>query len=142
MVLTTRMFAISIVLHCLILVSFFVEIVSSISLDVGTAATITLTLVGIMGWLKGFFSKHVDDMAYCAGAGVAGVLFTIAALWIKWAIDNPVREPPPFGLFIEDLLRRDPLWVVAPLIAIAVFASVGVLVGRRFHEWFSKERTE
>ncbi len=138
----TRTFAISIILHSLILVSFFVEIVTAISLDVGTAGAITLALVGIMGWVKGFFSKQADDLAYCAGAVACGVLFTATALWIKWGIDNPVRDPPPLGHFLSDVLRRDPLWLVTPVIAVAVFASAGVLIGRRFYERASKERIE
>ena len=130
----TRTFAVSIILHCLILVSFFVEIVTPMSLDPGTAGAITLALVATMGWAKGFFSKQVDELAYWAGAVGSGVLFTATILWIKWGIDNPVQDPPRLGHYLGDVLRKDPLWVVLPMIAVSVAAYAGVLVGRRFHE--------
>jgi hypothetical protein len=135
-------FAISIAAHSLVLASFFVESVTAISFDVGMAAAITLALVGSMGVLKGFFLRHTDDLTYCLGAVVSSVLFTVTVLSIKWGIDNPVRDPPPLSRFLEHVFRREPLWVVAPIIAITVFASTGVLAGRGLHQRLAKERIQ
>jgi hypothetical protein len=121
---------VSLVTHCLVLLSFYIEIVTPISLDLLTAAAISLAVLTLMGSIKGWFTKRATDPAYYGGAVVAAVVFVLVALLLKRELENPVREPPALSAYVHTIRASEWLTVMTSIIAIPVVGWVGVRIGR------------
>ena len=116
--------------HCLVLLSFWIEIVTPISLDFLTAAAISLAVLTLMGSIKGWCTRRVTDPAYYVGASVAAVVFVLVAVLLKRELDNPVREPPALSAYLHTIRASEWLTAMTSLIAIPVVGWAGVRIGR------------
>ncbi len=73
-------------------------------------------------------------MAYYAGSSVSALAFAMTAIMFKWALDNPVGEPPPLGAYFAHVLTTPANTPYGLLLIVVVtgYALAGRRIGRRF----------
>jgi hypothetical protein len=113
----TRAFAISFVATYVASFVFFVLIPTSLSPRVSVAAAIALILIASVGVIIGLLGGRGVLRHHSGGAVLAALLVALTALFLKRALDNPVREPPSFLAFAERHVGLGLMLVVTIMLA-------------------------
>ena len=126
----------SIVLNYLVLMLWFVERSTPISMIHSLATTISLIGVAAVAVVKNVLTTSGHDGWYFSGALTASLMFVVTALAIGWGLAHPVGEAPPFGTFVQSALGTDGVWLVGMAVGATLMAYGGLLAGRGLRRQF------
>lgn len=125
------LFVLFVISHYMILMSFFVEVVTPFSINIFVAAAMTLAFVGLFGVLKGRLTTPTTDGVFYGSASVAAVSIVLTGLLFGWALAHPVSAPAPLGGYLALTIAENAIWVVIPIVTVPATAFAGVYLGRR-----------
>jgi hypothetical protein len=127
----------SIVLNYFVLMLWFVERSTPISMNDSLATTISLLGVAAVAVVKNVVAPSGHDGWYLSGAFAASLMFVATALAIGWGLAHPVGEAPPFGTFVQSALATNSIWLIGMAVGATLMAYGGLLAGRgiRRHFW-------
>jgi hypothetical protein len=120
----------SLLLNYFILILWFVERSTPMSMSTSEATAISLFGVAAAAVLKNVLIQGDHDRWYVAGALLASVMFAGTTLVIGWGLANPVRQSLQFGSFVQSFLATNGDWLVGIVTGATVMAYGGLLVGR------------
>jgi hypothetical protein len=126
----------SIVLNYLVLMLWFVERSTPMSMSNSLATTISLVGVAAVAVVKNLLTTSGYDGWYLSGALTASLMFVVTALAIGWGLANPVGEAPPFGTFVQSALATEIVWLVGMAVGATLMAYGGLLAGRGIRRHF------
>jgi hypothetical protein len=126
-----RAFAVSFIATYVASFVFFVLIPSPLSPSVSVAAAISLSLIASVGFFSGFAGGRAVVFHHSTGAVLAALLVALTALEFKRALDNPVREPPPFLVYAERHVGLGLMFVVTIMLASLAGFWIGQARSRR-----------
>jgi hypothetical protein len=126
----------SIVLNYLVLVLWFVERSTPLSMSHSLATTISLIGVAVVAIVKNLLTTSGHDGWYLSGALTASLMFVATALAIGWGLAHPVGEALPFGTFVQSALATDAVWLIGIVVGATLMASGGLWAGREIRRRF------
>lgn len=130
--------AVSIVLNYLVLMLWFVERSTPISVSNSLATTISLVGVAAVAVVKSLLTTSGHDGWYLCGVMTASLMFVLSALAIGWGLANPVGEARPFGTFVQSALATDSVWLIGMVVGATAMAFGGLLAGRVIRRHFGR----